>query len=340
MDPRSILAHLTRRHEKPTLGTQAEKPRNPHSQSNTSSNPHLAAPVSKKPLSNVSFNNTNGSYQSSNPSATVASIAASLSPHTAYMQSNGEGSVSGLANSGQASETEDAGFDSEDARLGANGSGGSPSARPFVTGPPAKSHWKPDSKAPVCDHCEQPFSLALRRHHCRRCGNIFCLSCCYQTVRLDQTANYHQAGLSSRVCVGCFDEFQGHLPQLPATGSLGVLAEDNQAVPNDAFLRPNQEASGSATGSARAPFDINRSQTPKDLTQRPSLNPNSFANSPSKPFLSSSSSSALLQEGSNTLASQGSLPPSMLINKDKVPSQNQQGQSLLSVPSDWNWSTF
>ncbi|XP_047999007.1 myotubularin-related protein 4 isoform X3 [Leguminivora glycinivorella] len=37
--------------------------------------------------------------------------------------------------------------------------------------------WLPDSAAPRCQHCRNHFWLARRRHHCRRCGGIFCGSC-------------------------------------------------------------------------------------------------------------------------------------------------------------------
>ncbi|XP_048482408.1 myotubularin-related protein 4 isoform X3 [Plutella xylostella] len=37
--------------------------------------------------------------------------------------------------------------------------------------------WLPDSAAPRCQHCRSHFWLARRRHHCRKCGGIFCGSC-------------------------------------------------------------------------------------------------------------------------------------------------------------------
>ncbi|XP_037292520.1 myotubularin-related protein 3 isoform X2 [Manduca sexta] len=37
--------------------------------------------------------------------------------------------------------------------------------------------WLPDSAASRCQHCRNHFWLARRRHHCRRCGGIFCGSC-------------------------------------------------------------------------------------------------------------------------------------------------------------------
>lgn len=37
--------------------------------------------------------------------------------------------------------------------------------------------WVPDSLAERCYNCKAAFSLMLRRHHCRRCGNVFCDAC-------------------------------------------------------------------------------------------------------------------------------------------------------------------
>lgn len=37
--------------------------------------------------------------------------------------------------------------------------------------------WLPDSAAPRCQYCRNHFWLARRRHHCRKCGGIFCSSC-------------------------------------------------------------------------------------------------------------------------------------------------------------------
>ncbi|KAK6539885.1 hypothetical protein TWF694_008722 [Orbilia ellipsospora] len=79
-----------------------------------------------------------------------------------------------------------------------------------VTGPPSKANWKPDAEATVCDAavCNKSFSLFDRRHHCRRCGNIFCAQHTAQYLKLDQNCRYNAKGIDSRVCIGCFDEYK------------------------------------------------------------------------------------------------------------------------------------
>jgi len=37
--------------------------------------------------------------------------------------------------------------------------------------------WDSDSTQPHCFHCKNKFTLFLRKHHCRKCGKIFCNNC-------------------------------------------------------------------------------------------------------------------------------------------------------------------
>jgi len=44
------------------------------------------------------------------------------------------------------------------------------------------NEWKDDKHFMTCYSCQSTFSLFLRRHHCRYCGNIFCYSCCDYSI--------------------------------------------------------------------------------------------------------------------------------------------------------------
>jgi len=79
-----------------------------------------------------------------------------------------------------------------------------------VTGIPSRKHWKPDPSAACCTspRCRTMFNFVYRRHHCRRCGGIFCSSHTGQWVPLDQFAHFHPKGIMSKACDGCFDDFQ------------------------------------------------------------------------------------------------------------------------------------
>ncbi|KAI0264951.1 FYVE zinc finger-domain-containing protein [Gloeopeniophorella convolvens] len=102
-----------------------------------------------------------------------------------------------------------------------------------------RSLWKQDADASYCDIfvCRKPFSIMERRHHCRKCGGIFCAACsARKTPLLDTTtlpffypprgttiASYASPSslvLPARVCDGCYDQIHGtpmpRSPPLPA----------------------------------------------------------------------------------------------------------------------------
>ncbi|MCJ1303357.1 hypothetical protein MMC08_006166 [Hypocenomyce scalaris] len=81
---------------------------------------------------------------------------------------------------------------------------------PNVTGPPAKEHWKPDADAVICDApiCQKSFNLFERRHHCRRCGYVFCNTHSHYTIPLDQDAEFHPDGALSRACTHCWNQYR------------------------------------------------------------------------------------------------------------------------------------
>ncbi|XP_028170672.1 RUN and FYVE domain-containing protein 2 isoform X2 [Ostrinia nubilalis] len=60
--------------------------------------------------------------------------------------------------------------------------------------------WTDDKDAVSCTACAKEFTIARRKHHCRRCGHIFCRACSEKTVAL--------AGNTKpvRVCDACYAE--------------------------------------------------------------------------------------------------------------------------------------
>jgi hypothetical protein len=57
-----------------------------------------------------------------------------------------------------------------------------------------KDRWVPDGTVQWCmSGCRTKFSLTVRKHHCRRCGRVFCDKCCPKS-------NLHQG---KRLCVLC-----------------------------------------------------------------------------------------------------------------------------------------
>ncbi|KHN95147.1 Zinc finger, FYVE-type [Metarhizium album ARSEF 1941] len=80
-------------------------------------------------------------------------------------------------------------------------------AFPEVRGLPTRVHWKPDSESAVCDDptCKRTFNYFVRRHHCRKCGNIFCDWHSSAVVPLDQDGSFNPRAGPSRTCNHCFE---------------------------------------------------------------------------------------------------------------------------------------
>ncbi|KAK9507449.1 hypothetical protein O3M35_007302 [Rhynocoris fuscipes] len=52
---------------------------------------------------------------------------------------------------------------------------------PFIIQEP---QWVPDKEITNCTNCSVKFGFTTRKHHCRRCGQIFCNDCCESKVEL------------------------------------------------------------------------------------------------------------------------------------------------------------
>ncbi|KAJ4457479.1 putative MAD; mothers against decapentaplegic interacting protein [Paratrimastix pyriformis] len=72
--------------------------------------------------------------------------------------------------------------------------------------PPATSNaaWIPDSAAPKCMHCGQPFTVFRRKHHCRQCGHVLCAGCCPEPSGSDPDSGTQLP----RVCLRCSEAAQ------------------------------------------------------------------------------------------------------------------------------------
>jgi hypothetical protein len=59
--------------------------------------------------------------------------------------------------------------------------------------------WRPNDTSGLCSRCNAEFSIMLRRHHCRKCGNIVCDNCSKDRVVIANIDN----GKAVRVCAPC-----------------------------------------------------------------------------------------------------------------------------------------
>lgn len=71
----------------------------------------------------------------------------------------------------------------------------------------ARAHWVNALERKHCaeKYCHKKFSLTERKHHCRRCGEVFCGKCSQFRRRLTLLAQPDPNGISYRVCKSCFD---------------------------------------------------------------------------------------------------------------------------------------
>ncbi|KAF8213815.1 FYVE zinc finger-domain-containing protein [Mycena galopus ATCC 62051] len=109
----------------------------------------------------------------------------------------------------------------------------------------SKALWKPDSAASNCDsfHCRVPFTIFERRHHCRKCGGLFCQPCSSRSTPLLDASNLaflhpprntpltvfespESPIVVARVCDDCYDQIHGlrspASPPAPARPALRV----------------------------------------------------------------------------------------------------------------------
>ncbi|KAI6240151.1 hypothetical protein M3Y99_00502200 [Aphelenchoides fujianensis] len=67
---------------------------------------------------------------------------------------------------------------------------------PTITG----VEWVPDSECDNCVACGSPFTFVRRRHHCRKCGRIFCYRCSAHAISIPELGYDRPV----RVCNVCF----------------------------------------------------------------------------------------------------------------------------------------
>ncbi|KAJ7795717.1 FYVE zinc finger-domain-containing protein [Mycena olivaceomarginata] len=137
-----------------------------------------------------------------------------------------------------------------------------------------KHQWKSDKSAAHCDnfYCRVPFSVWERRHHCRKCGGVFCQPCSSRTTALLDTTHLSflhpprntpltefespaSPIIGARVCDDCFDQIHGLrspdlVPRRPAPPS---RANSLLASPIAFFRSPSASAPSSAASSPPSP---------------------------------------------------------------------------------------
>ncbi|GAB9471934.1 hypothetical protein Gpo141_00009129 [Globisporangium polare] len=73
--------------------------------------------------------------------------------------------------------------------------------------------WVYDEETSNCMHCNMPFTLLTRKHHCRRCGNVICHNCSPHKRRISVSDPFPM-----RVCNTCYAAVDEHFASLEWSG--------------------------------------------------------------------------------------------------------------------------
>lgn len=77
--------------------------------------------------------------------------------------------------------------------------------------PPTRRHWVKDEAVTACGipSCNKTFNFFERRHHCRKCGGIFCKEHTSHSLYINRMAQFTTGGRGtlSKVCDNCIQEY-------------------------------------------------------------------------------------------------------------------------------------
>ncbi|KAF9573675.1 hypothetical protein EC968_008191 [Mortierella alpina] len=186
---------------------------------------------------------------------------------------------------------------------------------------PGRAHWKPDHSTLVCTWpgCRLEFGFFDRRHHCRKCGDIFCSAHCSREVPLDQALDFNPSeGVLSRACVGCYEAFEQWQGILPSSSPKKVTFGHGSMLGEREAEQEQQQQHSDAARST--------------VNNKPKRNighiPDGFLGGSSEDF------------GREDIVRQSrpAVPGNIAIKKR--PSTDQTTMPMPSVPHDWSWSTF
>lgn len=81
-----------------------------------------------------------------------------------------------------------------------------------ATQPCPKAEWVPDADVTNCGQCGIKFTLFVRKHHCRACGDIFCGKCSSQ--------KWTYSAQQVRVCDECISHFNAEFAAMGTGGKI------------------------------------------------------------------------------------------------------------------------
>ncbi|GME85185.1 unnamed protein product [Ambrosiozyma monospora] len=141
---------------------------------------------------------------------------------------------------------------------------------------PIHSHWKPDSSATKCLNCKTNFTLLRRKHHCRRCGYIFCSDCLTQTANLTLIASFERP--HCHCSVHNDDPVSGFVNSSHSISTSESNPNPNSSEPpaheTDDEARSSSDASHNNTQSIDSALSSSLSSTPSSVNSQTIVTPN------------------------------------------------------------------
>ncbi|CAH6720042.1 hypothetical protein CLIB1444_03S03114 [[Candida] jaroonii] len=110
----------------------------------------------------------------------------------------------------------------------------------YLRQPPTRKHWIKDETVYQCSEpsCDKEFNFFERRHHCRKCGKIYCKEHTSHFLYINHLAQFTTGGRGtlSRVCDNCIEEYNEFVHnefqlQSDYFGSAGQIGTPNQMTP-------------------------------------------------------------------------------------------------------------
>ena len=132
----------------------------------------------------------------------------------------------------------------------------------WVYSPQQKFEWVDESKVHECRGCNKAFTMIIRKHHCRHCGDVFCGTCSSFRINLPNFPD------RQRVCLHCVPHLVAEArapprspdaPGRPSSGAINTSLPDDlddlfdEIIENDDDYQPVSKPRRSMSAASRPP---------------------------------------------------------------------------------------
>ncbi|CAN3363456.1 hypothetical protein DICA2_E11606 [Diutina catenulata] len=185
----------------------------------------------------------------------------------------------------------------------------------IMRAPPTRKHWLRDETVDKCmiSSCPRVFNFFERRHHCRKCGGIFCKEHTSHLLYINHLAQFTTGGRGtlSKVCDRCIDEYSEFIQ--------AEFGPSSAPAPAHAPASPSRVASLQATRSEMGSAPVRAPPAPEST--------GNYHYQSARPMIN----------GKNISTKEGAQAAGCGRFDDQL---QQRDQLVGSVPANWSWSSF